>query len=479
MSVRFATRTKLPPNPASAMWVKAQSAPSPLNQSGHESMIDVAYATPHLPANPLVETALEMWVEKKASLRSQLKEGDADVATAALKEIVGMDTYQPSAGSTRSRELVAKVFNKLIPGLEAQAGNCCITNGATQALMMCLQVFVERGVSVAVMDPSYPLYRKQVHSLGGKLVTVPCLSNYRASLVELELILRANPSVRCLIINDPTNPSGIKYTKEELNAVATLLEKDEFKHIIVICDEPYGELVWTEYPVRFLQVVPRFKNRTCVVSSLAKAMAGSPALRCGIIYAPDILVDGKIVSVATKISTLMLNITCALSSPVQYAFNVLAEAMLGEGEPKNVPIYQKWTDDASAAYESNRQLIITLFAKHKFFPLVTIPEGGFFALLGVSAWIDKPVPKSVTINGKTIHNLPALIGGDYFYIDLLVANFLLHVVGVVTVPGSGFYIHKGSRNNFLRVSLAVKPDTLMQLKERLDAACAVAGLYSF
>lgn len=85
----------------------------------------------------------------------------------------------------------------------------------------------------------------------------------------MEDVLRHNKHIRCLIINDPTNPSGIKYTVQELQGIADVLDKEEFKHIsttplssrhlshllVVICDEPYGELVFTENSKRFLEVV--------------------------------------------------------------------------------------------------------------------------------------------------------------------------------------------------------------------------------
>lgn len=136
-------------------------------------------------------------------------------SSASLKKIVQMHTYpfipvtrfsslcnsyQPAAGAPESLELAARLYNKLIPGLgvrgaflflhdswiDRQSLQTCVSRTVPRKLLWCVykslilffppfrlilcQVFVEKGVAVACFDPAYPLYHKQIFSIGGTLI---------------------------------------------------------------------------------------------------------------------------------------------------------------------------------------------------------------------------------------------------------------------------------------------------------------------
>jgi aspartate/methionine/tyrosine aminotransferase len=147
---------------------------------------------------------------------------------------------------------------------------------------------------VAAFAPFFPPYREITHCWGGNWVSVPTLSNCRPSIELLEKHLRES-KVSLFILNDPCNPSGVKLTRQEILDIAQVFLKPEFSHIILLLDEVYRELIFSEDKDTFLSVVDwkLFKSRCFIVLSLSKTLAGAPGMRLGIVYAPDMEINGK------------------------------------------------------------------------------------------------------------------------------------------------------------------------------------------
>lgn len=94
--------------------------------------------------------------------------------------------------------------------------------------------------------------------------------------------MAANPHIRMIIVNDPTNPTGAKWTRTELTALANILKQDRFKHIVIVSDETYGDLVFNDEPMWLHVADEELAKRTVCIFTGAKCLGGAPSLRAGI-----------------------------------------------------------------------------------------------------------------------------------------------------------------------------------------------------
>jgi aspartate/methionine/tyrosine aminotransferase len=274
-----------------------------------------------------------------------------------------------------------------------------------------------------------------------------------------------------LILNDPNNPTGVKMNRAEIAGLAALLSKPEFKHILVVSDETYHDLVYGDVEEQFCNIAPfeQFKSRTCIVLSLAKAIGGNPGLRCGIVYCPDMELEGKVEQIGVRAGTLMLDSTTAVASVVQHAFCVTTRAKLGKGPQELIEKYQQWDKNMRKTYSDSCALASRLFGGRVGFSLLVEPMGAFFAVISGRSLIGKPVPDSVTLlNGRVVKDLPSKVGETTFTKDVSIAYYLIYAAEVVTVPVSGFEFD--ATKGALRISLAVAPEVLEECAARLENA---------
>jgi len=382
-------------------------------------------------------------------------------------QLLQLDTYQPSQGTPKCRQAAADLINHYYPLLNAEPRQCCIANGATQCLSLLTQVFVEPGVAVAAFSPFFPPYKKVVEAFGGTWISIPTLENCRPSLEALEETLSQNSNISLLILNDPCNPSGIKLTRDELIGIGKILAKPEYQGIVIISDETYHDLIYSDEKDLFLSVVDlsSFKSRTCIVLSLAKGLAGCPGLRFGVAYTPDMVINGKKEQIGTKLGTLMLDSTCSVSSSVQYVGQKILKAKIGKGKTSWINIHKEWEQKIYNIYENAIKVGVSVFSKESKFPLIVNPEGAFFGIISGKNLLGKRVPHTVTLlDGRTVTDLVAKVG-TLFTTDVQIANFLLYAAEVVTVPVSGFDFDETC--GLLRISFAVSEEGLKEAARRL------------
>jgi len=211
----------------------------------------------------------------------------------------------------------------------------------------------------------------------------------------------------------------------------------------------------------------QFLSRTFVVLSLAKALGGCPGLRSGILYAPDMKIGDNVVSMRAKIATLMLDTTCAVSTPVQYVTECVLKAKLGEGNPEWCTVYNNWEQGILKAYKDSIKLAVQLFTKDAAFSLVVEPEGSFFGFISGAKLMNKKVPHEISLkDGRTVSNLPEKVGSTVFTKDAHISLFLVHAAEVVTIPGNGFAYDE--TRGCMRVSFAVSCETLEEAFSRLE-----------
>ena len=157
-----------------------------------------------------------------------------------------------------------------------------VTIGATEALSATLTAILEEGDKVLLPAPAYPGYEPIVNLVGAEIVEIDTTENGFVLTPEMleKAILEQGDKLKAVILNYPANPTGITYSREQLEALAAVLRKYE---IFVVCDEVYSELTYTGEAHVSLETMLR--DQAIIINGLSKSHAMT-GWRLGFIFAP-------------------------------------------------------------------------------------------------------------------------------------------------------------------------------------------------
>lgn len=219
-------------------------------------------------------------------IKLTLGEPDFDVPevakTAAIDSITANDShYAPGNGSVALRE-AATDFLADRYGLTYDADTeVVITIGATEAIYATLTAVLNPGDKVLILTPTFPLYDAITLMNGGEPVY---LDTSATGFVLTPAQLRAaiaehGDAIKAIVLNYPSNPTGVTYSATELKALATVLAETD---IIVIADEIYSELVYETTHVSIATYLP---GQTLLLNGVSKSHAMT-GYRIGFIAGP-------------------------------------------------------------------------------------------------------------------------------------------------------------------------------------------------
>ncbi len=157
-----------------------------------------------------------------------------------------------------------------------------VTIGATEALSATLTAILEEGDKVLLPAPAYPGYEPIVNLVGAEIVEIDTTENGFVLTPEMleKAILEQGDKLKAVILNYPANPTGITYSREQLEALAAVLRKYK---IFVVCDEVYSELTYTGENHVSLGIMLR--DQAIIINGLSKSHAMT-GWRLGFIFAP-------------------------------------------------------------------------------------------------------------------------------------------------------------------------------------------------
>ena len=157
-----------------------------------------------------------------------------------------------------------------------------VTIGATEALSATLTAILEEGDKVLLPAPAYPGYEPIVNLVGAEIVEIDTTENGFVLTPEMleKAILEQGDKLKAVILNYPANPTGITYSREQLEALAAVLRKYE---IFVVCDEVYSELTYTGE--NHVSLGTMLRDQTIIINGLSKSHAMT-GWRLGFIFAP-------------------------------------------------------------------------------------------------------------------------------------------------------------------------------------------------
>ena len=157
-----------------------------------------------------------------------------------------------------------------------------VTIGATEALSATLTAILEDGDKVLLPAPAYPGYEPIVNLVGAEIVEIDTTENGFVLMPEMleKAILEQGDKLKAVILNYPANPTGITYSREQLEALAAVLRKYE---IFVVCDEVYSELTYTGE--NHVSLGTMLRDQAIIINGLSKSHAMT-GWRLGFIFAP-------------------------------------------------------------------------------------------------------------------------------------------------------------------------------------------------
>lgn len=330
-------------------------------------------------------------------------------------------TYPPVDGYAELKDAIVLKF-KRDNGLEYKPANIVVSTGAKQSLYNVCQVLLNPGDEAILPAPYWVSYAEMVKMAEATPVEVPTSveSDFKITPEQLEAAI--TPKTKLIMFSSPCNPSGSVYNREELTAIAQVLEK--YPDIYIVSDEIYEHI---NFSGNFCSIgtIPGMFDRTITVNGVAKAFAMT-GWRIGYIGAPEFI--------AKACTKMQGQVTSGANSIAQRATITALQA-----DPS---VLKEMVD----AFHRRRDLVVGLVKEIPGFK-INVPEGAFYVFPDVSAYFGK------TLKGMEIKN------ADDF------SMFLLEHANVATVTGDAF-----GNPSCIRFSYAAADDQLAEALRRIKAA---------
>jgi aspartate aminotransferase len=295
--------------------------------------------------------------------------------------------------------------------------------GAKQVLYNLCEALLDEGDEIVFPSPYWTSYVDIAEIRGAKITILECPpeQNYKLTPAQLDKALASRPKV--FLFNNPSNPTGMVYSRDEVAALAEVLVKHPDTWIIT--DDIYNRLVFDGIGYHnFVQFKPELRERTFIMDSLSKTY-GMPGWRVGFVAGPEAGIKGLV--------TLNSNhITCLPEITEVAAITALTG-------PQAIPSAKR--DEFSKRRDEVVNALLAI-------PGVKCPrpQGAFYAFPDISVAFGK------SHNGRPIRN------------DVDFCKALLEDKFVATVPGSAF-----GEPRSLRISYTCAPEQLQKGLARIQS----------
>jgi aspartate aminotransferase len=183
---------------------------------------------------------------------------------------LGHTKYTASGGILEVREAIAQKL-KQDNGLSYTEDQVIVTAGAKFAIYELFQVLLNEGDEVIIPTPYWVSYPEHVKLAGGNPVFVEGLeqNNFKITKEQLEKVITTK--TKALIINSPSNPTGMMYTKAELAVIGAVCVEH---NVLIVSDEIYEKLIYVDEPhVSIASLSKELYEQTIVINGLSKSHA--------------------------------------------------------------------------------------------------------------------------------------------------------------------------------------------------------------
>lgn len=339
------------------------------------------------------------------------------IVEAAYKSMLdGKMLYTPAGGVPQLKQVIIDKL-KSDQGLDFEMSEVMVGSGAKHVLYLIFQALLDEGDEVIIPTPYWVSYPEQVLLADGKPVYVDGVEENDFKITPEQLEATITDKTRAVIINSPSNPSGMLYTADELK----LLGEVCMRHgIVIISDEIYEKLTYGGHKhVSIAELSPELKALTVIVNGVSKSHAMT-GWRIG--YAAG---NKKLIAAMTNLAS---HSTSNPTTTSQYAAIAAYEAE------------QTAVEEMRVAFEQRLNVSYEKLARIPGFTCVK-PQGAFYLLPNVA-------------------EAAKMTGCDN--VDHFVTR-LLEEANVAVVPGSGF-----GTPNHIRLSYATSQDNIDKAIERIE-----------
>ena len=206
------------------------------------------------------------------------------IAQAVYDAIKEGCTHYCFGGEPALRPAIVNYYKKF--GYEAQPSQVIITGGGSQSLSQAYAAVLNPGDEGISLDPAYGGGRGPLKYFGAKTVFAAMKKKNGQFRIDLETIKEAiSDKTKTLYLDNPGNPSGAVFNKEELKGIADLANDHDF---VVISDETYPEFIWDDNKHEALITYPGMENRTIVCMSMTKMFSWAGMRTGWIIAGPEL-----------------------------------------------------------------------------------------------------------------------------------------------------------------------------------------------
>ncbi|MCA9407454.1 MAG: pyridoxal phosphate-dependent aminotransferase [Candidatus Omnitrophica bacterium] len=189
-----------------------------------------------------------------------------DAAIAAIN--AGQTKYTPSTGTVELKKAIVEKF-KRDNNLEYTANQIAVSCGAKHSIFNIIQVLADEGDEVLIPAPYWVSYPEMVKIAGAKSKIIPTSAKTNFKITADQLAQNISNKSNILFLNSPSNPTGMVYSKEELEAIAEVCVKNK---IYVISDEIYEKLIYDSIePVSIASFGKDIYDLTITVNGVSKA----------------------------------------------------------------------------------------------------------------------------------------------------------------------------------------------------------------
>ena len=344
-----------------------------------------------------------------------------NIKMAALQAITAnMTRYTPAVGTVELRKAICNRL-KADFGLNYEPSQISVSSGAKPCVFTALQALLNPGDEVILPSPFWVSYIELIRMAGGVPVIIETTEADAFKISAERLAEAITDKTKCMILNNPCNPTGMMYTREELEGIAKVcVEKD----IYVISDEIYCCLVYDkEKFTSFASLGEEVKERTIIINGVSKAYAMT-GWRIGYAASP-----APIAKVMANYLSHALSNPCSVS---QYA----AQIALSDS--------QETVKTMRRAFERRRNFMVERMNQ---IPGVSCikPQGAFYVMMNIEQLI-----------GKEMHGVVIKDAADF-------CQLFLQYGKVAVVPGTAF-----NAPTFVRWSYATATENIRKGLERLE-----------
>ena len=341
------------------------------------------------------------------------------IKNAAIKAINdGFTKYTAVGGTPELKQAICDKF-KRDNSLHYTPDQVLVSSGGKQSFYNLCQAFLNDGDEVIIPAPYWVSYPDMVILAGGQPVILSAGIEDGFKISPTQLKAAISDKTRLVVLNTPSNPTGIAYTRADLKAIGEVLK--DYPDIIIASDDMYEHIVWAKEPFcTIAEVCPELYDQTLTMNGVSKAYSMT-GWRIGYAAGP-----AELIAAMTKIQSQSTSNPCSISQAAT------VEALNGD---------QSCIQSMLKAFKERHDYVVA--AVNAIPAMQALPsQGAFYTFVDMQAIIEQ----TEGIND-----------------DVELTAYILSEAEVALVPGSAF-----GAPGYMRISFATSMENLQEAMKRLE-----------